>query len=174
MPHPSIAPTSIGDSPAPARVDGSRRLDFRAIFRGAMVGAGGALLFSTLIGIAAVLSMASDGLSPRTIALQLRSQWDLKIALALVEFVMALLAGYSAAITAGRSRFRHAVSAGAATVAANLVIITVCGSPLPLWLAAVSISLTMPLAAFGGYLASPRTSRASPGGRGPALTSPKR
>jgi hypothetical protein len=160
------------ESPLAARPVDSDALDLRAVFRGAMVGAGGALIFSTLIGVAAVLGMASDGLSPKTIAHQLRTQWDLRIALGFAELLMAMLGGYTAAITARRSQFRHALAAGAATLAMNLAVVAACGSPLPVWLAAASLALTVPLAAFGGYLASPRP--ASADNKASALTSPKR
>ena len=152
----------------------SRAFDLRAVFRGAIVGTGGGLAFSTLIGVAAVLGMASDGLSPKTIAEQLRSQWDLRIALALAELLMAMLAGYTAAITAGRSQLRYALLAGTTTLAMNLIIVAVCGSPLTFWLAAAAMTMTVPLAAFGGCLGSPRRNQASPAGGTSALTSPKR
>ena len=68
----------------------SRVLHPRAIFRGTMVGAGGALVISTVIGVAAVLGMAGEGLSPQTIAQQLRSQWDIRLLLALAELLQYL------------------------------------------------------------------------------------
>ena len=151
----------------------SRAFDLRAVFRGAIVGTGGGLAFSTLIGVAAVLGMASDGLSPKTIAEQLRSQSDLRIALGFAELLMAMLAGYTAAITAGRSRFRNAALAGAGTFGLNSIVIAVCGSPLPAWMAAVGMALTVPLATFGGYLASPRRDQVSPDGKASAVSSPK-
>ena len=131
----------------------------RAIFRGTMVGAGGALVVSTIIGVAAVLGMAGDGLSPQTIAHQLRSQWDLRLLLAAGELLMAMLAGYTAAITAGRGELRHAAFASVGTLVLNLLVIATCGSPLPVWLAATGLSLTMPCAMLGGYLASPAVTR---------------
>jgi hypothetical protein len=153
--------------PAPATVldrvpADSHVLHPRAIFRGTMVGAGGALVISTVIGVAAVLGMAGEGLSPQTIAQQLRSQWDIRLLLALAELLMAMLAGYTAAITAGRGQLRHAALAGVGTLVLNLLVMAACGSPLPIWLAATGLALTMPCAMLGGYLASP------------AVTSPKR
>jgi hypothetical protein len=137
----------------------SRVLHPRAIFRGTMVGAGGALVISTVIGVAAVLGMAGEGLSPQTIAQQLRSQWDIRLLLALAELLMAMLAGYTAAITAGRGQLRHAALAGVGTLVLNLLVIAACGSPLPIWLAATGLALTMPCAMLGGYLASPAAER---------------
>ena len=126
-----------------------------------MVGAGGALVVSTIIGVAAMLGMAGSGLSPQTIAQQLRSQWDLRLLLALAELLMAVMAGYTAAITAGRRQFRHAAFAGAGTLVLNLLVLAACGSPLPFWLAAAGLALTMPCAMLGGYLASPAAERAA-------------
>lgn len=172
MPSASTVSKPASELPAAVCPFKSRAFDLRAVFRGAIVGAGGGLAFSTLIGVAAVLGMASDGLSPKTIAEQLRSQWDLRIALALAELLMTMLAGYTAAITAGRSCFRHAILAGVATLAMNLTVVAVCGSPLPTWMAASGMALTVPLAMFGGYLASPRP--ASQDTNASTLTSPKR
>jgi hypothetical protein len=174
MPSAPAVSKPASQSPVGKCLPEARAIDLRAIFRGSMVGAGGGLILSTVIGVAAVLGMASDGLSPKTIAEQLRSQWDLRFALALAELLMATLAGYTAAITAGRSQLRHALLAGAATLVMNLMVVAVCGSPLPLWLAAIGMALTVPLAAFGGYLASPRRTQASPDKNASALTSPKR
>ena len=102
-----------------------------------------------------MLGMAGEGLSPKTIAHQLRSQWDLRLMLAAGELLMAMLAGYTSAITAGRRELRHAAFAGVGTLVLNLLVIAACGSPLPVWLAAMGLSLTMPCALLGGYLASP-------------------
>jgi hypothetical protein len=135
--------------------DDSPVLHSWAVFRGIVVGAGGALVVSTIIGVAAVLGMAGEGLSPKTIAHQLRSQWDLRLMLAAGELLMAMLAGYTSAITAGRRELRHAAFAGVGTLVLNLLVIAACGSPLPVWLAAMGLSLTMPCALLGGYLASP-------------------
>jgi hypothetical protein len=133
----------------------------RAIVRGIVVGAGGALVISTIIGVTAVLGMAGEGLSPQTIAQQLRSQWDLRLLLATGELLMAMLAGYTSAITAGRGELRHAAFAGVGTLVLNLLVIAACGSPLPVWLAASGLALTMPCAILGGYLASPVAEMAS-------------
>jgi hypothetical protein len=130
-------------------------LNSRAVLRGTAVGAGGALVVSTIIGVTAVLGMAGDGLSPQTISQQLHSQWDLRLLLAAGELLMAMLAGYTAAIMAGRGQFRHAMCAGLGTLVVNLLVIAACGSPLPVWLATTGMALTMPCAMLGGYLASP-------------------
>jgi hypothetical protein len=120
------------------------------------VAAGGALVMSTLVGVTAVMSMASDGLSLQTIAEQLRSRWDLQVFTAAGEVLMAALGGYTAAMNAGCGYVRHALAAGSAALAVNLLIIAVCGSPLAPWLDVASLSLLVPCAAVGGYLASPR------------------
>jgi hypothetical protein len=134
----------------------ARSFNSRAVFRGMAVAAGGALVMSTLVGVTAVVSMANDGLSLQTIAEQLRAKWDLQLFTAAGELLMAALGGYAAAISAGRGHFRHALAAGAAALAVDLLIIAICGSPLAPWLAAMSLSLVVPCAAVGGYLASPR------------------
>jgi hypothetical protein len=114
------------------------------------------MVMSTMIGVAAVMCMASDGLSLQTIAEQLRSKWDLQMFTVAGEVLMAVLGGYTAAMTANCRRLWHAVVAGAAAVVVNVLIIAICGSPLVPWLAAASLALVVPCAAVGGYLASPR------------------
>ncbi len=114
------------------------------------------MFLSTMIGVTAVLCMASDGLSLKTIAEQLRSRWDLQLFTASSDVLMAVLGGYTAAMTAGGWHRRHALIAGAAALILNSLIIAICGSPLTPWLAAASLSLVMPCALFGGFLASPR------------------
>jgi hypothetical protein len=135
---------------------GLRSFNPRAVFRGMAVAAAGALVMSTLVGVTAVVSMANDGLSLETIAEQLRAKWDLQLFTAAGELLMAALGGYTAAISAGRGHIRHALAAGTAALAVDLVIIAICGSPLAPWLAVASLSLVVPCAAVGGYLASPR------------------
>jgi len=132
-----------------------RQLDLRAVARGIGVGAGGGLILSTFIGVAAVLGMAGQGLSAPTIVGQLRSQWDIRAFLAAAELLTAVLGGYTAGVTAGRIQFRHALIAGVGTLAFNLLVIAVCGTPLPTWLAVASLTLVIPCATLGGYLASP-------------------
>jgi hypothetical protein len=134
-----------------------RSLNARAIFRGAAVAAGGAMLLSTMIGVTAVMCMASDGLSLKTIAEQLRSRWDLQLFTAAGEVLMAVLGGYAAATTAGCRHLRHALVAAAMAMMLDALIIAACGTPLTPWLAAASLSLVLPCAAIGGFLASPGT-----------------
>jgi hypothetical protein len=133
----------------------SRSLVARAVFRGAAVGSGGALIMSTLIGVAAVVGMVNDGLSPQSVVGRMHEQYDIRLFVAMGDLLMATLAGYTAANLAGRARLRHALAAGACTLCVNLFVIAACGSPLPLWLAATNLALIVPCAALGGYLASP-------------------
>jgi hypothetical protein len=158
MPDPALpanikAANSLHKAPAPLA---ARSLNPRAIFRGTAVAAGGAIVMSTMIGVAAVMCMASDGLSLQTIAEQLRSKWDLQLFTFVGEVLMAVLGGYTAAVTADCRRLRHALVAGAAAVVVNVLIVAICGSPLVPWLVAASLSLVLPCAAVGGYLASTR------------------
>jgi hypothetical protein len=133
-----------------------RSFSARAVFRGMAVAAGGAMFLSTLIGVTAVMCMAGDGLSLTTIAEQLRLRWDLQLFTAAGEVLMAVLGGYTAATTAGCRQLRHALAAGAAALILNALIIAACGTPLTPWLAAASLSLVLPCAAIGGFLALPR------------------
>ena len=130
---PNSTPVSTPTA-APIAVD-SRPLDRRAIFRGVAIGAG-VLVMSTMLGIAAVVGMAGERLSPETMIDQLHSRWDLPTLVAASYLLTAALAGYAAAMTAGRGPLRHATCAGAATLGVNLIVIAVCGSLLPLWLLA--------------------------------------
>jgi hypothetical protein len=142
----------------PLAVD-SRLIVPRAIFRGTAIGAGGALVLSTVIGVAAVIGMVNEGLSPQTIARQMNAQWDIRLFVALAELLTAMLAGYTAAVVAGRTPYRHSLWAGGGTLAINLLVIAVCGNPLPVWLAASSLALVLPCAMLGGYLAAPARER---------------
>ncbi|HEV2969149.1 MAG TPA: hypothetical protein VGY55_04105 [Pirellulales bacterium] len=139
----------------------SRWLVARAVFRGAAVGSGGALVMSTLIGVAAVVGMVDEGLSPQSIAQQMHGQLDIRWFVTVGDLLMAMLAGYAAAVVAGQAYLRHAIAAGGATLGMNLLVIALCGSPLSFWHAAASLALIVPCAALGGYLASPIIERSS-------------
>ncbi len=157
MPEPtSISPGEQAPLTVASQSADAGALSAKAIFRGVVIGAGGAMVLSTIIGVTAVLGMAGQGISTSTIVGELRSEWDMRGFLVAAELLTAMLGGYAAAVTARGSELRHALFTGAGTLGVSLLIAAICGSPMPAWVAAVSLTLVVPCATLGGYLAAPR------------------
>ncbi len=155
--------TAAAGVPRP-RFDLFGSLNRRAVLRGALVGAGGSLAMVSWIGFVAVIGMAAQRLPPERMLDRLQSAWDIRLLVLIANVLMSMLAGYTAAQVAGIFRRKHALASGAGTAAVNLLLLLWIGSPLPAWLAGLSLILVIPLAAVGGFLAEPSTRGAPSGG----------
>jgi hypothetical protein len=132
-----------------------RPLSASAVLQGAAVGAGGALVMTTLVGIAAVVGMNLQGAAPDAILRSLQHGAAIRGFVAAAEWLTAIAAGYVAARVAARRPIPHALWAAAGTIALKCVTWLLLGNPWPMALAAVDLTLIVPCALLGGYLASP-------------------
>ena len=132
-----------------------RALSASAVVQGAAVGAGGALVMTTLVGVAAVVGMNLQGLSPDAILQEFRQGIAIRGFIVAAELLTAIAAGYVAARIAARRPTAHALWAAAGTIVLKCVTWLLLGNPWPIGLAAVDLILVLPCALLGGYLASP-------------------
>jgi hypothetical protein len=126
-----------------------------AVLQGAAVGAGGALTMTMLVGVAAVVGMNLQGLSPDAILQSMQHGIAIRGFVAAAEWLTAIAGGYAAARIAGRRPATHALWAGRVTVVLKCVTWLLLGSPWTTWLALIDLTLVVPFALLGGYLASP-------------------
>ncbi len=152
LPRPA---TSTSDphavAPAEAATGGAQTNSLRAILHGAAVGAGGGLILTMLVGVAAVLAMIQMGLGPEAVAKQLHSSLNVQLFLLAGGALMAFSAGYTAAAIAMRRPYRHALWAGIATIGLKLLILLALGNPWPFWLAGIDLALVVPCALAGAW-----------------------
>jgi len=132
-----------------------RALSASAVVQGAAVGAGGALVMTTLVGVAAVVGMNLQGLSPDSVLQEFRQGVAIRGFIAAAELLTAIVGGYVAARIAARRLTAHALWAAVGTIVLKCVTWLLLGSPWPIGLAAIDLMLVLPCALLGGYLASP-------------------
>jgi len=136
-------------------------LSASAVLQGAAVGAGGALVMTTLVGVAAVLGMTCQGLAPGAIIESIQHGMTIRVFVAAAEWLTAIAAGFAAVRIAGRRPTAHAVLAAVGTVALKCLTWLLLGNPWPIGLAAIDLALVLPCALLGGYLAGPTCPRPS-------------
>ncbi len=124
----------------------------------------GALVMTTLVGVAAVLGMNSRGLAPGAIVELIQHGMAIRGFVAAAEWLTAIAAGYTAARVGACRPTAHAALAAAGTIALKCLTWLLLGNPWPIGLAAIDLAVVLPCALVGGYLASPscpRTSKAT-------------
>lgn len=131
-----------------------------AIFQGAAVGAGGALAMTTLVGVAAVVGMSLQGLSPEAMLYSLQHGMEFRGFVAAAEWLTAMAGGYAAVRIARRRPMIHAGWTAGATILLKCITWQLLGCPWPAPKAAIDLALVIPCALVGGYLASPPSPRA--------------
>jgi hypothetical protein len=134
---------------------GGRALSARAVVQGAAVGAGGALVMTTLVGVAAVVGMNLRGLAPDAILLEFQQGFAIRGFIATAELLTTIAGGYAAARIAARRPNAHALWAAVGTIVLKCLTGLLLGSIWPLGLAAIGLTLVVPCALLGGFLASP-------------------
>jgi hypothetical protein len=133
----------------------SRALSAAAIWRGGAIGAAGALVMTTVLGIAAVVGMNLGRLSPEAMMHALQHGFAFRGFVGAGELMMAVAAGYAAARAAGRRQMVHAFWAAAATIVLKYVSWVFLGCPWPPLVAAIDLALVIPFSLLGGFLGSP-------------------
>jgi hypothetical protein len=127
-----------------------------AILQGSAVGAGGAVVMTTLIGVAAVVGMNLQGLSPETMRATLEHGIAFRGFVVAAEWITAVAGGYAAVrVAACRRQTAHAFSAAGGTIVLKCMTWLLLGNPWPLGLAAIDLAIVVPCALVGGYLAAP-------------------
>lgn len=142
------------------RMAGDTSLSHSAVWRGGAIGAGGALVMTTLVGIAAVIGMNLQGLSPEAMLDALRFSITFRALVVAGEWLTAFAGGYAAARIAGRRQIAHAFCAAGATVVLKYATWVLLGCPWAVLFAAIDLAAVIPLALIGGFLASPRATQA--------------
>lgn len=137
-------------------VDYLAPINRRVILRAAELGMAGTLGMVSWIGFAAALGMAADELKPEQMIERLQTGWDVRLFVVAALLLMSLVTGYIAARRAAILPLRHALVAGAALAGLKAALGLLLGYSLPGWLEAITLVATLPMAAFGGYLAQPR------------------
>jgi len=108
-----------------------------------------------LVGVAAVVGMNLQGLSPETMIDRLQHGAEFRGFVAAAEWLTAMAAGYVAARIAARRQITHSLCAAGGTIALKCLTWVLLGCPWSAGQAAIDLALVVPCALLGGYLGSP-------------------
>ncbi len=111
---------------------------------------------TTVIGIAAVVGMNLQGLSPEAMLHAMQHGIAFRAFVIAGEWLTAFAAGYAAARGSTRRELAHAFAAAAATIVLKYATWVLLGCPWTGLVAGIDLALVVPFALVGGFLASPR------------------